>query len=145
MSVDWRKTEWEVEFAPIDKLIDQMKQIPERSEKVMNDVLHKKSNKETIRSITEGIPISKVKHRILNKKHAKTSHPLSVKNENLGFSIRPKKTYDYLKYPDLGIGTSIKNQPQRFMRKGMEREVETITEDLTIALMKAIEEKLGGK
>lgn len=145
MSADWRRTEWDVEFAPLDRLIDKMKQIPEKSEKVLNEVLHNKSNKMAVKSIVEEMPISDVKNRIRVKRHAKKSNPLKDETVNLGFKIRPRKPFEYLKYPDLGIGTSIKNEPQRFMRKGMENEVETITEDLNVALMKAIEEKLGGK
>lgn len=145
MSADWRRSSWEVEFAPIDKLIDKMKEIPEQSEKILNKVLHTKSTNDVVRSIITGIPISEVKNRLMNKRHAKSSNPLKTETENLGFKVRPKKSFEYLKYPDLGIGKSRNNVPEEFMRKGMENEVERISDDLMIALMQEIEKKVGGK
>lgn len=57
-------------------------------------------------NIQENIPLSPRK----NKKHAKTSSSLTVKHENMGFTIRPKRAFEYIKYPDLAIGTSNRNR-----------------------------------
>lgn len=139
MGVDWRKSSWEVEFTAMDELIEKMRQIPDRSEHIINKVLSEKSSKEVVKSIETGIPISDVKKRITTKKHAKDGQPLKIEMMNLGFKVRPKRQYEYLKYPDLAIGTSVRKIPQEFMRKGMEKEVTIISSDLMIALMREIE------
>lgn len=141
MSADWSKSSWEVEFNSLDSLVDKMKQLPDQSEKIINRVLHEKSAQKAVLSIIQGMPISEVKKRLTNKKHARLNQPMTINTMNLGFKVRPKKKYDYVKYPDLGIGTSIKNHPQEFMRKGMEKEVKVISDELMVALMEEIERK----
>ncbi|EOH96385.1 hypothetical protein [Enterococcus pallens] len=138
-------TSWSVDFVELDKLIKNMQQIPDESETVINNTLKNTSGKRTVKTIIQGMPLSGVINRITTKRHAAQSQSLNITHENLGFIIRPKKNFEYLKYPDLGIGTSIKKSPQEFMRKGMEQEVPEITDDLNQELLKMINKKLGGK
>ncbi len=145
VSADWRANSWNVDFVPLDHLIDNLSKLPKRSEDILNRTIKNRSGQNTIKSIVKDVPISDVKRRITQRKHAKSSNPLKVDYINLGFRIRPKPRFDYLKYPDLGIGTSIKNDPKEFMRKGMEAEIPAITEDLNNELLKEIDKTLGGK
>lgn len=141
-------TSWNVDFVEVDKLIKNISLIPNESEKIINETLKNTSGKKTVKTIISGMPISEVIGRITKKRHAKNSQSLNVTYDNLGFMIRPKRGttgFEYLKYPDLGIGTSIHNPPQEFMRKGMEKEIPEITNDLNQALLTIINKKLGGK
>ncbi|BDP73063.1 hypothetical protein EfmAA96_08480 [Enterococcus faecium] len=44
------------------------------------------------------------------------------------------RKFEYLKYPDLGIGTSKRNQPDEFMRRGLGLALDPITELLISVL-----------
>lgn len=138
-------TSWIVDFVEIDKLVQNMLKIPDESENIINQTLKDKSGSRTTKTIITEMPLSEVTKKITGKKHAKKSQSLNITYENLGFTIRPKKTFNYVKYPDLGIGTSIKNPPQEFMRRGMETEVPKITDELNEAMLVMINKKLGGK
>ncbi|EOH8864301.1 hypothetical protein ACMD1P_002507 [Enterococcus faecalis] len=137
-------TAWDVEFVDLDKLRENMMKIPGSSEKIINQVLRTKSAEMTAKTIISGMPVSDVKNRIMKRKHAKFSNSLKIDYMNLGFKERPQKRFEYLKYPDLGIGTSIGKVPQEFMRKGMEKEVPVITKDLNEALINEINKNIGG-
>ncbi|EGO2798139.1 hypothetical protein [Enterococcus faecalis] len=137
-------TAWDVEFVDLDKLRENMMKIPGSSETIINQVLRTKSAEMTAKTIISGMPVSDVKNRIMKRKHAKFSNSLKIDYMNLGFKERPQKRFEYLKYPDLGIGTSIGKVPQEFMRKGMEKEVPVITKDLNEALINEINKNIGG-
>lgn len=138
-------TSWEVDLVEIDKLIEAMKKIPDKSEQIINRTLETKIEKEAGSEIIKEMPLSELKKRLKGHTHAKESRSLNTKHENLGFTIRPTAKFNYLKYPDLAIGTSWKNEPKEFMRKGMQRKVPEITEILENALHEEIEKSLGGK
>lgn len=145
MAADWRSTSWEVDLVDMDRLTEAMKKIPDHSERVINQTLQTKVEKTADTEIITKMPLSEMKKRLKGHTHAKESKSLSTKHENLGFTIRPTKKFDYLKYPDLAIGTSWNNAPQEFMRKGMEQKVPAITEVLQQALDEEIRKLLGGK
>ncbi|WP_180235261.1 hypothetical protein, partial [Bacillus cereus] len=73
------------------------------------------------------------------KKHAKMFKSLSTNNKiNLTIILKPKPKFQYLVFPDLGVGTSIKNAPQRFMERGVERETNQSIEECNKALLEEI-------
>ncbi|MBP1045270.1 hypothetical protein I6N96_03200 [Enterococcus sp. BWM-S5] len=146
MAVDnWRSTSWIVDLVDMDRLTEAMKKIPDHSERVINQTLQTKVEKTADTEIITKMPLSEMKKRLKGHAHAKESRSLNTKHENLGFTIRPTKKFNYLKYPDLAIGTSWNNEPQEFMRKGMEQKVPAITEVLQQALDEEISKLLGGK
>lgn len=120
---------WEVTLKGQDALLIKMKNYSSQSEDVINKTLKEKGGQLAIDKITNLIPISDGDLR-RGHRHAKSSKPLSVQYFNLGFSVRPKKNFEYIKYPDLGIGTSKRNQPQGFMQRGLQIAVDPITEAL---------------
>ncbi|WP_205603261.1 hypothetical protein [Heyndrickxia ginsengihumi] len=130
--------EWSMDIGNIDQLLKNMQKIPNRSEKVINDTLRIKGAPKAMDNIQSGIPVSPKR-----KKHAHDSKALNVKYGNLEFFIRPKKTFDYIKYPDLGIGTSKHNQPKQFMKKGLEKATPKILDDLSTAVINEINNTLG--
>ena len=120
---------WEVTLKGHDQLLVKMQDYSNQSEQVINDTLKKTGGEIATDKITNFIPVSAEQLRS-GHRHAKSSKPLTVTYFNLGFRVRPKGSFDYLKYPDLGIGTSKKNKPQEFMRRGLEIALDPITDEL---------------
>ncbi|MGF3214609.1 hypothetical protein ACQV2X_05565 [Facklamia sp. P12945] len=122
-----------IEFEDNKELLEAFKQIPNKAEKVTNDFLESKGAPETMRAIIGLMPISRV-----NKQHAKESSSLQKKMENLGFEILPKKKFNYLVFPNDGIGN--KNlKEQMFFQLGLKQVEGPLIKQLTDALLKAAE------
>jgi HK97 gp10 family phage protein len=139
------KNHWQIEFDDIKTLEEKVKRIPSRAEEAINNVLHIDGIQIVVDEIQPNIPVSKWKSRIRKKKHARDMKNVQQnKKENLSFTIRPKPKFNYLKYPDLAIGTSQHNEPQMFMNKGLKLAAPKIIKELNETLEKIINESLGG-
>jgi len=137
--------QWQVDFGDISALEEKLKQIPNKSEKVINKTLESKGIPMAEREIKPDIRISKWGDRVRTKKHARDAKsPFSSQQGNLEFITRPKTKYNYLKYPDLAIGTSHKKEPQAFMKKGLEKAAPKIMDELTNEVVNEINRTLGG-
>jgi hypothetical protein len=145
MAANWRSSSWVVDFKGIEELENKMSLIPGNTERIMNDVLHNEGVNIAIEHIKPIIPVSTWEGRVRNKLHAKSANPLTSKKDNLGFTIRPKPRFNYLKYPDLGIGRSAINDPRMFMESGLKRAAPKIVDRLSERLDQEIEKTLGGK
>jgi len=121
---------YELDIAKSKKLEEAMKQIPDKSEKLVNESLHTKGAKQMTSAIVGFMPVS---GRL--KTHAKTSSSLKSTNFNLGFEIMPKAKFNYLVFPDEGRGRS-NPVAQNFFKKGSEQAGDRILDDV----MKALEE-----
>lgn len=135
---------WSVEFGDIEALERKMKKIPSKSEQTLNKVLHTDGVNLAVESIQPKIPVSTWKGRVRNKKHAKDQRALTNSKLNLGFMIRPTPRFNYLKYPDLGIGNSKKNTPRKILERGLQTATPKISERLNTELDKVINQTLGG-
>ena len=120
---------WEVTLVGQEALLVKMQSYASKSEETINRVLKESGGQLAVDKITNLIPVSSEDLR-RGHRHAKSSKPLNVQYFNLGFRVRPKKSFEYIKYPDLGIGTSRRNQPQDFMQRGLQIAVDPITEAL---------------
>ncbi len=120
---------WELTIAGYDKLLVKMEKYSSESERVINKVLRSRGSDIAVKKIEQLIPVSEGQLR-KGHKHAKFSRPLQVEHINLGFIVRPKKKFDYIKYPDLGIGHSQYNQPEEFMKRGLQIALDPITDEL---------------
>lgn len=136
---------WSVDFGDIKELENKMKQIPGKSEESLNKVLHGDGINISIENIQPDIPISKWKGRVRKKKHAQNQKALANKKSNLGFTIRPKPQFNYLKYPDLGIGKSSGKPPQKILENGLKKATPKIVSKLSTELDNVIQETLGGR
>lgn len=137
--------QWQVDFSGIEELVDNLKRIPEQSETLINVVIHNDGIQIAIDEIQPEIPVSQWKNRVRKKKHARNEkNPQVSQKSNLSFTIKPKPKFNYLKYPDLGIGTSSKNPPKQFMKKGLDEASPKIIEKLNEEINKNIEQILGG-
>lgn len=136
--------EWSVSIEGVDRLLVNVAKIPDRSERIINDRLKIFAAPLAMQNIQGKIPVSKWNERVLNKTHARYSKALTVKHDNLAFTIRPRPKFSYIKYPDLAIGTSRGNEPKRFIRRGLETSVPQISDDLDRAVKNEINKTLKG-
>lgn len=120
---------WELTIQGHDELLVKMEKYSSESERIINQVLNDEGSDIAVKKIEPLIPVSAEQLR-RGHKHAKFSSPLKVEHINLGFIIRPKKKFEYLKYPDLGIGHSKNNQPEEFMKRGLTVALDPITEKM---------------
>lgn len=108
----------------IDKITNALEKFPGDTEKVINEYLVEAA-KDVNMAIVGLIPESDGK-----KVHAKQSSPLQNKMINLGFVIETKSKFYYLYFPDQAQGTSSKNKPDEFMRKGLDLRYEGIISEM---------------
>lgn len=130
--------QWDLNIRGMDQLLSKLEKIPDESEAVINQTLKKESSRTAIDAIDTITPVSKKTLSRTHPKHAKGSNAYRVTYVNLGFKIRPTKKFNYVKYPDLGIGTSAGSSPKSFMRNGLDRSVPRIKQQLLSAVEKII-------
>lgn len=82
----------------------------------INEFLHGKGSKAFIQSIIGFMPRSN-----RNKTHARDSNSLKSVNINLGVEIISKKNFNYLVFPDDGVGKNNK-VAQNFSSRGVDKE-----------------------
>ncbi|MGX7108349.1 hypothetical protein [Facklamia miroungae] len=122
-----------IEFEDNEELLEAFQKVPNKAEKVTNNFLESKGAPEAMRAIIGLMPVSRV-----SKRHAKDSSSLKQKMENLGFEIMPKKKFNYLVFPNDGVGS--KNlKEQIFFQLGLKQVEGSITIQLTDVLLKAAE------
>ncbi|MEN3133081.1 hypothetical protein ABDI49_20745 [Bacillus cereus] len=81
-----------VDYVQMERLEQNIQKLPNRAEKILNDVLQVKVSPLLERSILGLIPVSK-----RNKQHAKMLKSLSTNNkENLAITLKPKPKFWYL-------------------------------------------------
>lgn len=120
-------------------MFKRMQKVSGNAERTINDVLKKKAAPKVMEHIQPNISLSPRR-----KKHARNSKALTVKHGNLEFTIRPKRTFEYIKYPDLAIGTSQYNEPKNFMKKGLEEAQPEVMGDIVDEVILEIQKTIGG-
>lgn len=126
---------WMLHLKGHNQLLVTMQKYSSESERIINRVLKEEGAALAMKEIVARIPVSNEQLR-KGHRHAKFSDPLTVKYINLGFIIRPNKKFEYIKFPDLGIGRSVGNEPEEFMQRGLAIALDPITE----ALLKGFDE-----
>lgn len=135
---------WSVDFADVDKLTELISKIPNKSEEIINKTLENKAVPLVKENIEKRINLSKNwKGQLLNKNHAQISGPFFAKMSNLGFELVSKPKFNYLIFPDQGVGKNNKTK-QDFMLLGLEESTTEIVEMLEENVLKEINNLLGG-
>lgn len=130
-----------VDTSQFETLQRNIERLPNVAETVINADLKDKISPVMQKSILGLMPMSK-----RQKQHAKLYKSLNADNkENLTLTIKPKSKYRYLVFPDLGLGTSKKKAPQKFMEHGVEQKVNYSIEELNKSLIEEINKTIGGK
>lgn len=135
-----------VDYKDIERLESKVKQLPGKTENIINDILHKQGIRKTVENITQFINISTRDGRPRNKRHAKTSGWHASDLFNLGFSVKAKGgaankkgSFGYLVFPNEGRGPHNPFE-QRFMERGLEVATPKILDVLNVELDKKIKE-----
>lgn len=117
---------FEVDSKALEHLALKMAKLPNKMEKVTNDVLHTDGIRIAVEEITKLIPVSTRKGKIRNKRHAKHSNWSDHEKLNLGFVIKARGgaankrgSFGYLVFPNAGRGAHNPLE-QRFMERGLE-------------------------
>lgn len=135
---------YEIDFSKSLEIEKKMALIPDKSEKLVNQVLRAKGTRTMMDSIIDLMPRSNK-----NKQHAKDSKPLTFRMRNLGFEVVAKGgaanrpgSFGYLVFPDEGRGphNPIK---QAFFKRGGDAANEKIQDDVIEALERAHEDLTG--
>ncbi|HDR6244496.1 TPA: hypothetical protein QCU24_002217 [Bacillus cereus] len=130
-----------IDSSQFDSLQRNIERLPNVAETIINEDLKSKIAPVMKKSVLGLIPIS-------NRKKAHAKLYKSIKDdtkENLTLTLKPKPKYRYLVFPDLGVGTSKKKMPQKFMERGVEQKVNYSIEELNKSLIEQINKTLGGQ
>lgn len=118
----------------IEELEKKIKKFPNVAESAINRYLREEGKKNLIEGIELFTPISDRK-----KTHAKTSKPYTNVNGNLSVTIKSKKSFRYLYFPNAGAGTSKFNpKSMDYMEEGVESSYNRIIN----GLLREIEKEL---
>lgn len=118
-------TKFELKLEDVKRINDIIKSYSGDAEKQINDYLSGPGKIKIINSIVNLIPVSDK-----DKKHAKDSKPLEGVNYNLSLTIRSKRQFNYLYFPQMAEGTSKNNTPNDFMEKGVDSIYDSVVNDL---------------
>lgn len=129
------------QLAQLEKKIGKLKEV---GENIINESLRNFGVRTTIKDISQLIPKSSRAIKNPKKgttKHAKGNNPLKNSTFNLGFYVNSKSEFNYLVFPNEGIGKRNKTE-QRFIERGLEEATPKIIDELNNVLNKRIEEEL---
>lgn len=135
---------FQIDYSHIEELELKISQLPENTEKVINDYLHKKGVDTTTQNITHHMPVSSK-----NKIHAKHVRWSRKETENLGFVVKAKGgaanrpgSFGYLVFPNEGRGPR-NPEEQLFFQRGLHDSTPKILEDLLEEVTNKIQEVLA--
>lgn len=135
---------FQLDVKQVEQLEQKIGKLKEVGENIVNETLSTFGIRTSIKDITELVPMSSRAIKNPKKgttKHAKVSNPLKGIAFNLGFLISSKDEFNYLVFPNEGIGKRNKNA-QKFMEGGIKDSTPKIIDELNKVLNKRIEEEL---
>ena len=127
-----------LDISQFDDLQKAMKEYEGNTEQTINDVLHNEAGQLIHDAIKPLIP-SSGKEWKGKKTPARVSNSLQKVNENLAVTIKSKKDYNYLYFPDDGTNTRRHIGNQQFFRRGGESQTEEIIDRCIIRLVSGFE------
>lgn len=100
-------------------------------ENVLNNYIHNEAPRKITPSIEGFVPVSN-----RNKTHARNSNPFGrQENYNLAVKVITSKPFNYLVFPDEGLGTSVGKQPQNFTGRGLDATMPGLIDEMTARLV----------
>lgn len=107
-------------------------------ESALNEYVHSEAPQKIKPSIEGLVPVSDRKKKV----HARYSAPFGrQENYNLAVKLITDKKFNYLVFPDEGLGTSKGKAPQDFTGRGLEAEMPVLIDEMT----KLLQEKFTTK
>lgn len=96
-------------------------------ESALNDYVHLEAPRKIRPSIEGLVPVSD-----RSKVHARNSAPFGrQENYNLAVKLITSKEFNYLVFPDEGLGTSKGNSPLDFTGRGLEAELPVLIDEMS--------------
>lgn len=121
-----------LDYQQIGDLENRLSKSGAEVEEVINDYLHNEAADKISPAIVGLVPVSD-----RPKKHAKHSAPFGrQENYNLAVKVITSKKFNYLVFPDEGLGTSKGNVPQDFTGRGLEAKMPELIDDMTKRVIK---------
>ena len=112
---------FELDAKDYDSLVLAMSRFPKNAEAIVNEVLHTEGGQLIEEEIRRLMPVSGVKWKG-KKPAAKTGNSLMQENGNLSVTIRTRKDYHYLYFPDDGTTTRSHHGEKYFFLGGAENQ-----------------------
>lgn len=127
----------ELDYKEFDNLMELMIRAAQ-PEPVINDVLHGFGAEEIEQGIQKLLPQSG-RNWTGKKAPASAAQPFTRENGNLSVTVKTKKAYHYLYFPDDGTNTKHHAGNQQFMLRGAESKSEGIAGKIAEKLVEQIE------
>lgn len=128
---------FELDYSDVEQLQEKLLKVPGDVEQILNNIVHTYGADKVKADIVLEMPVSN-----RNKRHAKDSRPLRQKDFNLGFTVLPKRPYNYLVFPDQALGTSHGKSPDYFMREGLNTSTRPIMGEINRRIDQLLKEEL---
>lgn len=125
-----------------ERLENAMKDFQGDTEKTINEVLHNEAGRFIHDEIKRLMPVSGKKWKG-KKSPAKTSNSLEIVGGNLSVTVRTKKAYQYLYFPDDGSNTRRHVGNQQFFLNGGENKKEEILNLCINRLVNGLEDAIN--
>lgn len=124
----------EFDISGFDEIFDAIQNFEGSVEGKINEILHKQAPEEVKKSIL-ALPDFPVSGRTWKgkRKAAKSGNPFTEQTYNLGFTVRSRKQYNYLYFPDDGSNTTKHAGNQNFMGRGLDKSIDTILDQVLVA------------
>lgn len=121
-----------IDFSGSEKLLEALKAVPRNVEEELNKFLKVRGTKRVIEEIVGIMPVSSQKNP-----HAKDSNPLTFKMAHLGFTITTKPKFNYLIFPNDGIGRS-NPTAQKFFETGVAQSENPLLDEVLEVISKQL-------
>lgn len=126
---------WNVDYAQSERYEELLKLLPNRAESEINKYLQDEGIEKARREMENLTPISDRPITKSHGRHAKPSKPYGRQEfPNLGFTVITSPQFNYLVFPDEGMGTSKGRVAQEFSRLGAEKASNDIVKGINAAL-----------
>ncbi len=127
--------EFKLKDDDLKKIEQSIMEYGDDAESIINDFLRDYASNMVVDAIVVMIPQSGRMWKG-KRKPARSGNPFKTDFINLGFTIKSKKTYNYLYFPDQAAGTSQGKSPLLFMEKGMDNVYDSIVNGILNKLTK---------
>lgn len=123
-----------VEQKQFNELVKRVTEYGAGAEETINTYVHNEAPQKIKPQIVGLIPVSN-----RNKIHARNSAPFGrQENYNLAVKVITSKEFNYLVFPDEGLGNSYRNAPLDFTGRGLEAALPVLIDEMTARIMETL-------
>ena len=123
-----------IEQKQFNELVKRVSEYGTGAEEAINTYVHNEAPQKIKPQIVGLVPVSD-----RSKKHAKYSAPFGrQENYNLAVKVITSKEFNYLVFPDEGLGSSHKKPPLDFTGRGLEAALPTLIDEMSARVMETL-------